>query len=529
MAVRQEPPELAALKRALGRQLAARREAAEIGQQQVARKTGYSRPSIAHAEAGRQLLTRDFWTTADDLLGAGGTLLAEYERVRAAKQEHEQLSRERELAQAYAEARALRAASTPDPDGAVLIPPSGQELWAGLVAVVGPEMAGGLVGPLGCLGRLSSPTRGVPAEGKDQLYERLAEFLSRWANTVRRRELIQLLGWAAATAAASPLSELDTEEAERLAKAIVSPSRVDDQVIDHIETMLQSCKRQHDALGPQAVLQTVLAQRQLVRSLLDECPTGLRPRLQSVYSEMSSSIGFYFFDLDDAAGALRYCDQARAAAQEARNAELAVWALCNMSCFASWQGRAHAAVDYAAAAQSLASKTDDVLLQICAIERSGVAYAIDGQYRESMTEFDRALAGFSASAGRISPESPAYWTHEGGIHSQQCYSLLWLNKPSEAAASATKALQLFNTSFVGARAFTTLRLATARLRSGEIDEAARTTGDGAMLATRNRSVRLTKEVQATRARLQPWQDTPAVKTLDEQLAGMGFTPAHSFG
>ena len=84
-AVRQEPPELVALRRALGRQLAARREAAEIGQQQVARKTGYSRPSIAHAEAGRQLLTRDFWTTADDLLGADQARVAGTPGLRAAR------------------------------------------------------------------------------------------------------------------------------------------------------------------------------------------------------------------------------------------------------------------------------------------------------------------------------------------------------------------------------------------------------------------------------------------------------------
>ena len=48
-----EPPELLAVRRALGRQLAALREGAEIGQQQVARRTGYSRSSVAHAEAGR--------------------------------------------------------------------------------------------------------------------------------------------------------------------------------------------------------------------------------------------------------------------------------------------------------------------------------------------------------------------------------------------------------------------------------------------------------------------------------------------
>jgi transcriptional regulator with XRE-family HTH domain len=91
------PPELAVLKRALGRQLAAARQAAEIGQQQVAHKTGYSRSSVAHAEAGRQLLTREFWNTADGLVKAEGALLAGYERVQAVKQEHERRSREVKL------------------------------------------------------------------------------------------------------------------------------------------------------------------------------------------------------------------------------------------------------------------------------------------------------------------------------------------------------------------------------------------------------------------------------------------------
>ena len=103
-----ESPELLALKRTLGRQLTALREAAEIGQQQVAHKTGYSRSSVAHDEAGRQLLTRNFWQTADELLKADGALLAGYGRVQAAKQEHERQSREAELAEAYAAAQADR-------------------------------------------------------------------------------------------------------------------------------------------------------------------------------------------------------------------------------------------------------------------------------------------------------------------------------------------------------------------------------------------------------------------------------------
>jgi transcriptional regulator with XRE-family HTH domain len=93
-----EPPELVGMRLALGQQLAARREAAGIIQQQIARKTGYSRPSVARAESGRQLLTREFWQTADELLQADGALRAGYEQVRSAKEEHEARSREAELA-----------------------------------------------------------------------------------------------------------------------------------------------------------------------------------------------------------------------------------------------------------------------------------------------------------------------------------------------------------------------------------------------------------------------------------------------
>lgn len=522
--VQEEPPELAALKRALGRELAARREAAEFGQQHVAHKTGYSRSSVAKAEAGCQLLTREFWRTADTLLKADGALLASYEQVRTAKQEHEQRSREAELAQAYAEARALRATTTPDPirDSGGLVGPNGPDVLASLVRSGGVELAGGLTGLLASLGLLGNPAQPVPTEWREQLLEQLATLLHEWADRMNRRELHQLLGWMTTTVVAFLASSVDPDEQERFTKAIATPSRVDGPVIDHIEAMLQHCKRQHDALGPRAVLHTVLAQRQLVHSLLDECPAELRPRLLSVYSSMSSSVGWYFFDLDDATSAMHYCNQARAAAQQARNTELAVYALTHMSYFSSWQGKAHAGLDFAAAAQSLVGKTDDVLLQVCVAERTGIAHAADGQYRDCRTEFDRALARLESSAGLVSPESPAYIYNEGIIHNAQSYCLLRLGKPAEAAASASRGLQLFDNSFVGSMALCTLRLATALLQSGEVEEAGRLLGDGALLATRARSVRLTKEVRTTRARLQPWQDTRAVKELDERLAGMGF-------
>jgi tetratricopeptide (TPR) repeat protein len=430
------------------------------------------------------------------------------------------------LVGAYNEGQAPWAAAVPsqvrwDIDRSAV--PTAHEIVATFARAVDGELAEGLAGPLACLAFLSSATQIIPTEWEDRLYDRLKSFLGEWADKMNRRELLRLLRWAATIVAATPVSNfLDPDEQQRLAKAVALPSRVDERVINHIEVMLLHCKRQEDVLGPYAVLHTVLAQRELVNSLLGECPAELRPRLLSVYSSMSTSVGTYFFDLDDAASAMYYCDQARAAAQEARNTELAIYALCNMSYFASWQGKVHAGIDFAAAAQSLAGKTDDVLLQAYATERAASAYGFDGQHTECMTAFDQALACLALPADRRSPESPVYWVNEGFIASKQSECLLRLGNPAEAATSAQRALQLVDSSFIHGLAYCTLRLGTAHLLSGDIEEATRVIGEGALLAGRIRSTRLTSEVKAARGRMEPWRETQAVKELDERLAGCGM-------
>lgn len=114
-----------------------------------------------------------------------------------------------------------------------------------------------------------------------------------------------------------------------------------------------------------------------------------------------------------------------------------------MSYAASSQGKAHAGIDLAAAAQSLAVQTDDPLLRVCAAERAGTAYAVDGQYKPCLTEFDKAQEGM-LSAEDAPPESPAYYYHEGLLASHQSECLLLLEKPREAVASASTGLTVFN-------------------------------------------------------------------------------------
>ncbi len=77
-------------------------------------------------------------------------------------------------------------------------------------------------------------------------------------------------------------------------------------------------------------------------------------------------------------------------------------------------------------------------------------------------------------------------------------------------------------SFVGDLAFCRIFLGKAYLESGEIDEAARVVGSAASPVAQVWSERLVKELRTTRARMQPWQGTPAVKALDEQFAAYGL-------
>jgi transcriptional regulator with XRE-family HTH domain len=72
-------------RRALGRDLAARRQAAGLTQEELAPRTLYGRSTVANVEVGRQQVSRDFWARCDIWLGAAGLLVDafdEFERFR---------------------------------------------------------------------------------------------------------------------------------------------------------------------------------------------------------------------------------------------------------------------------------------------------------------------------------------------------------------------------------------------------------------------------------------------------------------
>jgi transcriptional regulator with XRE-family HTH domain len=70
----------------MGRDLAARRRAARMKQQEFGGKAGYSRSGISNAETGWRDMSREFWEACDRVLGTGTHFADRYDRTYAGRE-----------------------------------------------------------------------------------------------------------------------------------------------------------------------------------------------------------------------------------------------------------------------------------------------------------------------------------------------------------------------------------------------------------------------------------------------------------
>lgn len=296
----------------------------------------------------------------------------------------------------------------------------------------------------------------------------------------------------------------------------ISSGQVDPGVIDEIEAMILSCLWQEETFGPSAVLPTMLAQRALIEDLLRDCPDATRPRLLVAFGRTSTALAYYVFALGDVDGARRYCDEARRAAHEAGDVSLAAYALYDIAFFAAQAGKHDVSTDAGIAAGRLVRCCDDGRLRALIAERIADNHARQGNVRACMRGLDSALDCVDSG---VTTTSPAYWFSKGKLLSRASTSELRLGQHEQAAVSAAAGLELCPPA-TGGRAFSLTRLADARVLAGEVPEAARLVAEAANLATRYRSPRLVTTLHASRGRMAPWKDTPAVRELDQRLADL---------
>jgi hypothetical protein len=385
------------------------------------------------------------------------------------------------------------------------------------------DIASQLVESVGALTRTPG-TATLAAPQRDLVFKQLVQFLATWAHAMDRREMLRILSWAATAATAAPIFEtLSPGEQDRVVAAVHTPSRVDGTVLDHIEGVLWRCLRQDDLIGPQSALDTVLAQRNLAFGMLSHCPGRIRPRLLAGFANLSRVAGWLSFDLNDFESAWYYYEQARTAAHDAQDTELGALVLCHMSHLATWQHHPRVGIDHALAAQGWTVQTPDPLLHAFGHDVAARAYAMEGERDSCLAELDRAERSVRVSEDHGVPrKSLAYFYSRGQLDATRSHCHLQMGDPALAATVGTAALGNLHHSFVRNRAFTALRVGSAYIASGEIDQAAKLLGDAARMVAQNGSARLLEEFRATWGQLRPWARTKSVRDLDEQVIGYGL-------
>lgn len=422
------------------------------------------------------------WTITDEVCHAEGALLAEQHTLAQAEQDYRARRRAQRAQAQQSQAQAQLAALKASPE---LDPTAG---WPGIFGVDG------------------------------ELADELMAVVMKVVRSVGRRKAMRLAG---GTLAMVGLSGLDADEYTRLAQAVGSPHRVDAHVVENVASALAHSKRLEDTLGPCEVLDTVVAQHQIVRRLLGGCSGAMVKPLKLVESNMASSIGYYLIDMGHPEGATDYFQRARKAGHEAGNPTYAAYAALGTSYAAFLRHDTPVALDTAAAARSLAARTQDARLKALAELDAASAYALDGQYGPCLAACTRA-EGFLASDKRGAPDSPAYWVHESTLGSRRSTLLALLGKPRQAVEAARDALGRFDRTYVVEYTNCQVRLGHALILCKEITEATHVLGDAASHASL--SPRIAAELHTTRALMQPWQSTKAVKKLDTQLHAYGLMP-----
>ncbi len=436
---------------------------------------------ISRIEHGTRALPQELWKITDEVCHAQGALIAEHHTLAQAEQDYRAQCRaqrsQAQQRQAQAQLDALKASPAA----------FGFDLWPDLT--------------------------GVDAE----LAGELMAVVTKLIRSMGRRDAMQVAGWALA---AMGLSGLDTDEYTRVAQAVQTPCRVDAQVVENLAITLAQCKRLEDKLGPCEVLDTIVAQHQIVRRLLEGgCPGNMIKALKLMDSNIASTIGNCLINMGHPETAQGYFARARKAGHDAGNPTYAAYAAINTSFAAFLRGDTPTALDAAAAARSLAARTNDTKLKALAEEQAAGAYALEGQYGPCMTACVRAQQ-FLASEKECPSDSPAYWVHESTLDSKRSAFLSLLDKPKEAVEAAYNAHARFDRTCVGRYTRCQVRLGHALVLSKDITEATRVLADAANQA--NLSPRLTAELRTARTLMQPWENTKAVKELDTQLQTRGL-------
>ncbi|WP_194898864.1 hypothetical protein [Catenulispora pinisilvae] len=331
-------------------------------------------------------------------------------------------------------------------------------------------------------------------------------------NSLSRRSALLNLSSLFAVAAAAPLAGAD---------AIAPPSpagRVDAPMIENTGLIVGGLRQQNAALGPSATVQTGLAMRAMMESVVKDAPSGLTGQAWVVYGDLAHLLGWMMFNMGQDEAARFYYDDARKAAYQADDYELAANILAAQAHLSMSAGDHQTAIDHAQAAEEAAKRSPSRRAKAYAADMTARVYASAGQGARSLAALERErkqmqrIDWAEPGAERWGFYGPAfYWARESECH-------LLLGHPVEAADAGALAQQRFNPAYLHNNAMALARRAQAQVQFGDVPAACRALAEAARMATLAGSVRLTTEMTRAREQLAPHESETIVQALDVRMA-----------
>ena len=321
--------------------------------------------------------------------------------------------------------------------------------------------------------------------------------------TVRRRSILQ----AATTGLAAALPALHSPAA---------PAQITSGYVDQLRARTARLRRLDDILGGGDTYRVYLSEYQRTKQLLrtSSATDETRRGLLGLISEQAQQAGWAAFDGGQPTEAASLYAESMAAAREAGDGDL----LGNALAFLAYQT---ADRDQAAeiAARGCASITSHTPAGVRALLFERLAWACATANRPTDTERALTAARAALEEQRQDEAAPdwAAWVDdtELDIMAGRCWTEL--RRPLRAVPVLTAALARYDDIHARDKALYLSWLADALISAGEVEEAARVTGDALDLAVGVASVRPRKRLAPVINQLGHYRQLPAVRDALERV------------
>lgn len=331
---------------------------------------------------------------------------------------------------------------------------------------------------------------------------------------VDRRRLLQ---WVVSTAVTTSIAP----DLERLAWMLSAPGHASTRPIDDLEVMTRELEQRCWAIAPATLLPSVRTHLNLVTGLLGrQTPSRHRVRLHAIAGATAALAAWISFLLKNYGDAHGYCQLGEALAQEARDDSLRGHVLVIRSDLYAGVADGHQGGDSTKAITLLneaeaavGSRTQAHLrtwLLACRAESLAMVGDAVGAYRD-LDVAERSLATASPRpAGFFNPWDPDRLAGFRG----SC--ALALRRSDEAVAILTGALDRTPSAFTE-RPAVLADLAAAHAQKGDVERACTLLSEATALARDLGHIGHVHRILATRQGLDPWESSPPVRRLDEEL------------